>query len=74
MSVDTQNSDASVMVAARVPLGIAAELRALAGLNDRSMSAELRVALRAHITNGRGPSVTSGLRQTDEDTVRHAPE
>lgn len=76
MDTEPATSTASVLVGAQVPPRLADELRAVARLNERTVSAEIRLALRAHIgrnarmsSNDRDPSITSGLRETDDQNV-----
>ena len=65
------------LVAAHVPREVADALRALADEGDRSLAAELRRAIRAHLTevpeNVESREANPGSRKTVDAGDRHAP-
>ena len=50
-----QNEAVKTMISMQMPVELRDELRRLAGEHDRSVSAEVRSAVRAHLTRSRSP-------------------
>ena len=50
-----QNEAEKTMISMQLPIELRDELRRLAGEHDRSVSAEVRNAVRAHVSRSKGP-------------------
>jgi plasmid stability protein len=61
---------ANVLLTARVPDDLVRSLRAHAALSDRSMSGELRVAIKKHLSTSNAPAANQGVAKAD-DGGRH---
>jgi len=50
-----QSEAKRTMISMQLPVELRDELRRLAGEHDRSVSAEVRIAVRAHVTRSKSP-------------------
>lgn len=62
----------SVLVATKLPADLAAALKQRATQTDRSVSAEIRTALRAHLSLNSEAAPAGGSAEVSDDTARLA--